>query len=104
MEGKTMKTELVNRYEVEVTDTFGGEANYCWVKRFKLTLPLARAEGAKARKAYDHSIVRAAKAAAGWTGLRCSTWAQGDGFELRPIGRNAPCWVMFINYVDEFAE
>jgi hypothetical protein len=20
-------------YEIEVTDTFGGEANYCWVKR-----------------------------------------------------------------------
>lgn len=23
-------------YYVEVTDTFGGEANYCWVHRFKV--------------------------------------------------------------------
>ena len=24
-------------FYIEVTDTFGGEANYCWVKRFKVT-------------------------------------------------------------------
>ena len=24
-------------FHIEVTDTFGGEANYCWVKRFKVT-------------------------------------------------------------------
>ena len=23
-------------YFVEITDTFGGEANYCWVKRYKV--------------------------------------------------------------------
>lgn len=23
--------------DIEMTDTFGGEANYCWVKRAKLT-------------------------------------------------------------------
>jgi hypothetical protein len=22
------------KFEVEITDTFGGEANYCWVKRY----------------------------------------------------------------------
>lgn len=25
---------MKNRYFVEMTDTFGGEANYCWVNRF----------------------------------------------------------------------
>ena len=25
---------MKNYYIVEITDTFGGEANYCWVKRF----------------------------------------------------------------------
>ena len=23
-----------NQYSIEMTDTFGGEANYCWVNRF----------------------------------------------------------------------
>jgi hypothetical protein len=27
---------MKNIYYVEVTDTFGGEANYSWVKRFKV--------------------------------------------------------------------
>ena len=25
---------MKNRYYIEMTDTFGGEANYCWVNRF----------------------------------------------------------------------
>lgn len=25
---------MKNRYFIEMTDTFGGEANYCWVNRF----------------------------------------------------------------------
>ena len=25
---------MKNRYIVEITDTFGGEANYCWIHRF----------------------------------------------------------------------
>jgi hypothetical protein len=28
-----MKT---NTYLAEVTDTFGGEANYCWVRRYRI--------------------------------------------------------------------
>jgi len=28
---------MKNRYIVEMTDTFGGEANYCWVRRFIVT-------------------------------------------------------------------
>jgi hypothetical protein len=24
------------KYDIEVTDTFGGEANYCWVRRFSV--------------------------------------------------------------------
>lgn len=27
---------MQNLFFVEVTDTYGGEANYCWVKRFKV--------------------------------------------------------------------
>ena len=25
---------MKNRYYIEMTDTYGGEANYCWVNRF----------------------------------------------------------------------
>jgi len=27
------------KYEIELTDTFGGEANYCWVKRQEIEIP-----------------------------------------------------------------
>lgn len=91
--------EPLNHYRVEVTDTSGGEANYCWVKRYRFSLPLATEEGAAARRLYARRIVRAAKAAAGWTGLRCVTEPDsGFGFVLRPTGKNAPCWIMFVSY------
>ena len=69
---------------VEVTDTFNGEANYCWVKRFEI------ADGS------DRALVRRAKKAAGWSGMRCTVSNMGDFLEVRPTGRNAPCWIMFI--------
>lgn len=34
---------------VEVTDTFGGEANYCWVHHFKVTATTARGAIRKVR-------------------------------------------------------
>ena len=46
-------------YRVEVTDTFGGESNYSWVRRHTIT--------AKS----DLAAVRKAKAAEGWSGVRC---------------------------------
>jgi hypothetical protein len=36
-------------FEAEVTDTFGGEANYCWVRRFQAKT----ARGAIARAARE---------------------------------------------------
>ena len=29
----TTKRQTITTFEYEVTDTFGGEANYCWVRR-----------------------------------------------------------------------
>lgn len=48
-------------FHIEITDTFGGEANYCWKKNYlvKATSPrgaiasLARHEGAGWRMAWD---------------------------------------------------
>jgi hypothetical protein len=78
-------------WAIEVTDTFGGEANYSWVRRLRME----SREGESNR-----SIVRRAKALEGWNGMRCETENYGDSFTLRPVGRSAPCWVMFINWDD----
>ena len=71
-------------WTAEYTDTFGGEANYCWVKRATFELPLT---------ANRRQIVSAGKAALGLTGVRCRTSDYSEGYELRPIGS---CTVAFI--------
>lgn len=71
-------------YEAELTDTFGGQANYSWCRREEFTLP---------DHATDRQIVTAGKAALGLTGVRCRTSTFGEGFELRPVGC---CQVAFI--------
>jgi hypothetical protein len=76
-------------FDVEVTDTFGGEANYCWVKRYVITVPFS---------ASRKSIVREAKKAAEWTGVKCRTSDIGDSYEVRPVGVHQ---VMFINLKGE---
>ena len=50
-------------YKIEVTDTFGGESNYCWVRRYRVKAnsirgaanALARLEGCGWRIAYGDS-------------------------------------------------
>ena len=73
-------------YRVEVTDLFGGEANYSWVRRYEFT--------AKS----DLAAVRKAKNLAGWTGIRCEREDYGDQIVLRPRGL---CQIMFIDGVWE---
>jgi hypothetical protein len=73
----------------EVTDTFGGEANYSWVNR----------ESHKAEKYPSRlALVRALKKFAGLTHQRCSVSDFGDMVEVRPVGRSAPCIVAFAEY------
>jgi len=71
--------------DVEYTDTFGGEANYCWVNRESLTLPIGIS---------DRALVRRAKAAMGLTGVRGTMHNHGDMWEFRPY---RSCTVMFAN-------
>ena len=71
-------------YDCELTDTFGGEANYSWVRRESLEV----SEGLT-----DRQIIRRAKSALGLTGCRCRTSNYGEGWELRPYGS---CTVAFI--------
>ena len=86
-------------YKVEVTDTFGGEANYSWVRRYTVETPSCE-YGTSERSQYSRTLVRRAKKAAGWAGLRCQVDNHGDSITVRPVGRKAPCWIMFIDYDD----
>jgi len=65
----------------EITDTYGGEANYSWVRRKEIE---ARTRG---------GLVRAAKKAFGWEGVRCRKQDCADTIILRPQGM---CQIMFI--------
>lgn len=91
-------------YQVELTDTFGGEANYSWVRRAVVTMPELTHYGydgatnyAKANKAYQRELMRRAKAAVGMTGERGVRSDYGDGFEFRPYGA---CVVLFVQWTD----
>lgn len=85
----TNKGREEKMWNVEVTDTFGGEANYCWVNRYTV-----------ADSGRNSTVVRRAKKAAGWSGMRCSVSSCGDMIEVRPVGKRAPCWIMFITWND----
>ena len=72
------------KYQVELTDTFGGEANYSWVRRAEIEAPSSIT---------NRTLVRRAKAAIGLTGVRCETSSYAEAIELRPYGS---CTVAFI--------
>lgn len=75
----------------EVTDTFGGEANYSWVKRETL-------EGADEQHTSRQAQVRHLKRMMGITGTRCSVEDCGDMLTVRPVGKNAPCIIGFVTF------
>lgn len=79
-EGKIMAT-----YKVEYTDTFGGEANYSWVKRETI-------ESENEKKAV---LMRKAKAALGLTGLRGKSEEFGHMIRFKPYGMST---VLFISW------
>jgi len=93
---------MSHTYAIEITDTFGGEANYSWVRRHSFAVPELTHYGydgsqgyVKASKAQRREIVRKAKALAGWTGARCEVTDMGDMIEIRPRGA---CLVAFVGY------
>ena len=90
-------------YQVELTDTFGGEANYCWVRRARIAAPEWTqfkewdGNGRREPRAYQRTVMRRAKAAVGMTGARGVTVSYGGGYEFRPYGQ---CVIMFVNWDD----
>lgn len=73
---------------IEHTDTFGGEANYSWVRRETIEEPENKPFSRRA-------IVRKAKAFAGMAGYRTKVTDYGDMIEIRPAGL---CQVVFITW------
>lgn len=77
-------------YNIEITDTFGGEANYCWVKHGKTNR--------NSRK----GIIAAVKELAGWNGwcrIRVIHWTN-DFIEIRPTLSSGVNQVAFIHWED----
>jgi hypothetical protein len=78
----------MNRYSVELTDTYSGEANYSWVRRATITV------ATDTRRA----IMRAAKKRMQMSGSRGVTREIDDLLEFRPFGE---CIVLFVTHVDD---
>ena len=77
-------------FNLEVTDTFGGEPNYCWVKRGTTKATSRR------------GVIGAVKRLAGWDG-----WCRvkvvhndGDHMEIRPTISSGVCQVAFAYWED----
>jgi hypothetical protein len=73
----------VSRFDVELTDTFSGEANYSWVRRTTIDV----------KTATRRAVMRAAKRAAGLSGVRGTSYDSGDMLTFRPHGQ---CVVLFV--------
>lgn len=93
------------KFDVEYTDTFGGEANYCWVERATITMPELTHYGfdgalgyTKANERMKRHLMRKAKAAMGLTGVRGRREDQGDTVAFYPYGSAT---VMFVSFRDE---
>ncbi len=89
-------------YDIEYTDTYGGEANYSWVRRTSITMPELTHYGydgganyVKASRVFKRELMRRAKAAFGLTGVRGVKDDCGSLIEFRPYGSAT---VMFIVY------
>ena len=97
---------MSNVYEYEYTDTFAGEANYCWVERGKVTMPelthygyTGSADGSysRANKIANRGLVKYVKRKLGLTGIKGRAYWHGDSYEFRPY-RMATA--LFINFVE----
>ena len=73
--------------QYEMTDTYGGESNYSWVKRGVIEM--------EDKPFSNLAVVRKVKKELGLAGVRCSTTNYGDMIKLRPIGM---CIVIFITF------
>ena len=94
----------MHTYEYEYTDTFGGEANYGWVKNGEVNVPdlvhygyTGSTDGTynKAEKAQRKQIMTLIKRELGLTGLRGVMDDWGDCIVFRPYGLAT---ILFVSY------
>ena len=74
--------------QYELTDTFGGEANYSWVRRGEI-------DTKEGEDFSDLAEVRRVKKALGWEGVRCTKDNYGDSITLHPVGMCQACFITF---------
>jgi hypothetical protein len=73
----------MTKFTAEYTDTFGGEANYSWVRRTTFDV----------KTNTNRAILRKAKALMGLSGARGRTEDYGDMLKFTPY---KSCTVMFV--------
>jgi hypothetical protein len=76
--------------QIEITDTFGGEANYSWVRRHEFDCAGMT----------DRQIERHARALVGLSGVRCRRDDFGDMITWYPRGA---CVVAFLTFSESGA-
>jgi hypothetical protein len=94
----------MHKFTYEYTDTFCGDANYCWVKRGAVYVPELTHYGytgstdgtySKANKAQTREIMRQVKAELGLTGVKGVRETWGDIEVFKPYSRAT---VLFIEF------
>jgi hypothetical protein len=76
----------MNKIIVTHTDTFCGEPNYGWVKRYEFIVE---------KSASQRRVIRKAKALSGMTGVKADTYDYGDGYTVKPRGYHQVIFVDF---------
>lgn len=77
----------MSKFTAEYTDTFGGEANYSWVRRATFDV----------KTNSNRAILRKAKALMGLSGVRGTTEDYGDMLRFKPYGSAT---VLFVTYTE----
>jgi hypothetical protein len=77
----------MTKFTVEYTDTFGGEANYSWVRRTTFSVNTNS----------NRAILRKAKALMGLSNVRGRTEDYGDMLKFTPY---RSCTVLFVTYTE----
>lgn len=92
-------------FNYEYTDTFAGDANYCWVKRGKVSVPELTHYGydgsngySKAGKLQMREIMKLVKRDLGLTGVKGRRETGGETEIFYPYGMAT---VLFVEYDEE---
>lgn len=71
--------------KVELTDTFNGEANYSWIRRWEFDC----------KGMSDYQIMRKVKKLIGWNGVQTKKDEYFDSWRIIQSGLNIVCIVYF---------